>query len=45
MRTFRDRLIEDIGEEKVTYIKYPDAFHDFLLMTWFEPEVAGAGRN
>ncbi|KZT20579.1 alpha/beta-hydrolase [Neolentinus lepideus HHB14362 ss-1] len=42
VRTFRDRLVEDNGEETVKYIEYPEATHDFLLMTWHEPERSQA---
>lgn len=38
MRTFRDRLIRDVGQDSVRYIEYPYAFHDFLLFVWHEPE-------
>ncbi|KZT03149.1 alpha/beta-hydrolase [Laetiporus sulphureus 93-53] len=38
MRTFRDRLIGDIGETKVTYDEVKDATHDFITMSWHEPE-------
>lgn len=38
MRTFRDRLLKDVGAEGVRYIEYPEAFHDFLVLKWHEPE-------
>lgn len=38
MRTLRDRLANDIGEENVTYLEYPEATHDLLTLTWHEPE-------
>ena len=38
MRVFRDRLQNDIGGHHVTYTEYPDAFHDFLMLTQLEPE-------
>lgn len=38
MRTFRDRLVHDSGKDKVRYVEYPDAFHDFLMLKWYEPE-------
>ena len=31
MRQARDRLVQDNGEERVTYVEFPDALHDFLL--------------
>ncbi|KAF9529402.1 endoplasmic reticulum protein [Crepidotus variabilis] len=44
--TFRDRMVKDLGEGdgieegdgKVRYIDVADGTHDFLAMTWFEPE-------
>ncbi|KAF8515473.1 alpha/beta-hydrolase [Gautieria morchelliformis] len=42
IRTFRDRIIKDIGESNVTYLEYPDATHDFLAQTWHEPERSEA---
>ncbi|KAJ7088596.1 alpha/beta-hydrolase [Mycena epipterygia] len=38
MRTLRDRMRVDMGEERVTYVEVEDAPHDFLGMTIFEPE-------
>lgn len=37
-RTLRNRMVKDCGEEKVTYHEYPDGTHDFMLMSFFEPE-------
>lgn len=37
MRTWSRRLVRDIGA-KATYTEYPDAFHDFILVPWHEPE-------
>ena len=31
-------LQNDIGGHNVTYTEYPDAFHDFLMLTQLEPE-------
>ncbi|KAJ4480023.1 alpha/beta-hydrolase [Lentinula aciculospora] len=36
--TFRARLIRDIGEEKVTYIETVGGTHDFVGLTFHEPE-------
>ena len=41
-RTFRKRLVAANGEENVTYIEYPDAFHDWMVFTWHEPERTNA---
>ncbi|RDX57561.1 hypothetical protein OH76DRAFT_1425581 [Lentinus brumalis] len=38
MRVVKDRLAQDSGEDKCTYVEVPDASHDFFLMTWHEPE-------
>ncbi|KAH8089934.1 alpha/beta-hydrolase [Cristinia sonorae] len=37
-RTLRDRMIRDCGQDTVTYLEYEDAVHDFILVTFFEPE-------
>lgn len=38
MRTFRDRLVHDSGADRVRYLEYPDAFHDWLMFPFHEPE-------
>ena len=38
MRTFRDQLVHDSDKDKVRYVEYPDALHDFLMLNWHEPE-------
>jgi acetyl esterase/lipase len=38
MRTLRDRLVNDIGADKVTYVEYPEGTHNLLAYTWQEPE-------
>ncbi|KAH9934399.1 alpha/beta-hydrolase [Fomitopsis serialis] len=38
MRTLKDRLKADMGEEKVRYIEEPDAAHDCVVAAWQEPE-------
>jgi acetyl esterase/lipase len=38
MRTFRDRLLADNEASTVLYREYPDAFHDFILDIFHEPE-------
>ncbi|KAJ7600543.1 Alpha/Beta hydrolase protein [Mycena floridula] len=45
IRTFRDRLCEDIGKDKVRYNEVMDATHDILAMTWFEPERSQALKD
>jgi len=42
MRTFRDRLVHDSGRDKVLYLEYPDAFHDWLMVPAIEPERSQA---
>jgi hypothetical protein len=42
IRTFRDRLGNDIGGGHVTYLEYMDATHDFLAYTWHESERSEA---
>ena len=38
VRTLKQRLVRDLGEEKVTAYEAPDGVHDFLAFTWHEPE-------
>ncbi|EMD35348.1 hypothetical protein CERSUDRAFT_157056 [Gelatoporia subvermispora B] len=38
MRLLKDRLLEDMGEERVFYLEAPDASHDFFTAPWHEPE-------
>ncbi|KAL7278968.1 hypothetical protein ACG7TL_006800 [Trametes sanguinea] len=38
MRAVRDRMREDMGEGRLTYVEIPDAAHDILMIKWFEPE-------
>ncbi|KZT29587.1 alpha beta-hydrolase [Neolentinus lepideus HHB14362 ss-1] len=38
IRVLRDRMVRELGEENVTYYEPSDAIHDFLGMTWLEPE-------
>lgn len=42
MRTFRDRLVHDNGKDRITYLEYPDVFHDWVLLSWMEPERSQA---
>ncbi|KAJ3570274.1 hypothetical protein NP233_g4520 [Leucocoprinus birnbaumii] len=47
IRTLRDKMFKDLGEGngladgegKVRYFEAPDAFHDFLIFPWHQPEV------
>ncbi len=34
----RDRLLEDLGQGRVTHVDIPDAAHDPVVMRWHEPE-------
>ncbi|EMD35344.1 hypothetical protein CERSUDRAFT_116141 [Gelatoporia subvermispora B] len=38
MHMLRDRLLEDMGEERLFYLEVPDASHDLFTATWHEPE-------
>ena len=38
MRTFRDRVVADVGEERVSYVETFGATHDFVGLSWCEPE-------
>ncbi|KAI9061124.1 alpha/beta-hydrolase [Trametes sanguinea] len=38
MLAVRDRMLQDMGKERLTYVEIPDAAHDILMMKWYEPE-------
>ncbi|KAI0915968.1 hypothetical protein AcV5_003432 [Taiwanofungus camphoratus] len=38
MRTLRDRLLNDNGTDKMEYLEYEDAAHNFVGQNWQEPE-------
>ncbi|KAK7692853.1 hypothetical protein QCA50_004488 [Cerrena zonata] len=38
IRTLRDKMVVDLGEDRVTYHEAPDGLHDFVVFSWFEPE-------
>lgn len=38
MRTLRDRIEADTSTDNVLYLEYPDAVHDFIGLTFHEPE-------
>ena len=38
IKTLRDRMIEDVEEEKVTWYEAASAIHIFMSCTWQEPE-------
>ncbi|TDL23188.1 hypothetical protein BD410DRAFT_814563 [Rickenella mellea] len=40
--TFRDRMMADLGRDKVTWIESYGATHDFVNLPWFEPERTNA---
>ncbi|KAA1475330.1 alpha/beta-hydrolase [Dentipellis sp. KUC8613] len=44
MRTGRDSLVRDLGQGKVRYLEYEDAYHDFLTTSW-EPERTQAVKD
>ncbi|TFY55889.1 hypothetical protein EVG20_g9153 [Dentipellis fragilis] len=44
MRTGRDSLVHDLGQGKVRYLEYEDAYHDFLTTNW-EPERTQAVKD
>ncbi|KAJ3768471.1 alpha/beta-hydrolase [Lentinula raphanica] len=45
MRVLRDRMILDMGKERVTYVEVKDAPHDFLGFNFLEPERSMALRE
>ena len=34
IRTLKNKMLADMGEEKVTYFEAPDAVHDYLIFSW-----------
>ncbi|KZV84715.1 alpha/beta-hydrolase [Exidia glandulosa HHB12029] len=42
MRIARHRISQDNDEGTVTYHEYPDAIHDWLTMSYFEPQGSAA---
>jgi len=42
IRTFKERLVKDVGEELVQYHEAADAIHDWLGFQWHEPERSDA---
>lgn len=44
MRTFRDRLVADIGEECVRYVEIEGATHDVIGVPWYDEHTEAAFR-
>jgi len=42
MRSLRDKMTMCNDEERIYYLEYPDAIHDFVLIPWHEPERSQA---
>ncbi|KAJ7205972.1 alpha/beta-hydrolase [Mycena pura] len=38
IRTLRDRMVDDMGKDRVRYLEVPESTHDFMTQTWHEPE-------
>lgn len=38
VRLLRDRMIKDMGEDRVCYVEPADAIHGFIGLEWVEPE-------
>jgi acetyl esterase/lipase len=38
IRTFTERMLKDLGEENVKYYEAVDGIHDYLPISWHEPE-------
>jgi len=45
MRVLHDRLVKDNDGDRISWLEYPDAVHDFLCLTWHEPERSQALRH
>ncbi|KAG5648519.1 hypothetical protein DXG03_003130 [Asterophora parasitica] len=42
--TLRDRMANDLGDNKVTYYEAKDGVHDYLVFEWHEPERSNTLR-
>jgi acetyl esterase/lipase len=38
IRTLKDRMRKDLGDENVKYYEATDGIHDYLVFNWHEPE-------
>ncbi|KAJ7223532.1 alpha/beta-hydrolase [Mycena pura] len=38
IRSLRDRMVDDMGKDRVRYLEVPESTHDFMTQTWHEPE-------
>ena len=45
LRDLGKRMVEDMGHEKVEFVEYPAALHDFLTFPWHEPERTEALKH
>jgi acetyl esterase/lipase len=45
IRTFKERMVKDLGEENVKYHEAEDGFHDYLVFSWHEPERTDTFRE
>jgi len=45
IHTLYDRMKVELGEDHVQYLECQDAFHDFLMFTFAEPERTQALRT
>lgn len=42
IRVLKDRMIEEMGEQKVSYLESTDAIHDFTVFSFHEPQRSEA---
>ena len=45
IRHLRDAMVEDLGEEGVTYNEVDGAVHDYLIFDWHDPDRTATSRN
>jgi len=38
IRTLRDKMVADLGDGNVEYYEAPGGIHDYMVLTWTEPE-------
>ncbi|KAF8219895.1 endoplasmic reticulum protein [Tricholoma matsutake] len=45
IRTFKERMLKDLGKENVSYYEAKDGVHDYLVFSWHEPETTDTFRE
>ena len=45
IRMLNERMTNDLGADRVTYLEVPDSLHAFVTMSWHEPERSQTNRK